>query len=129
MVAMLESIYGVATGDREFYVTGARMKDFNALLKAVAGTLTPRVIGKEELGQFVYGYPYILEIVLSDGEHRMMYGLYSHQGIGGIFDFRTVNTLMRLYDVHYGVIWRCWTGVPSVEQRAAEPWKKVTANA
>lgn len=73
----------------------------------------PRVMTLEEVKHFVYGNPYIIEMVLSDGEYRLMYGLFSHQGVVGNCDFVTVNERIRLYDADYGKTWRVWTGCPT----------------
>lgn len=81
---------------------------------------TPRVLTLDEVEHFVYGNPYIIEMVLSDGEYRLMYGLFSHKGVVGNCDFVTVNERIRLYDADYGKTWRAWTGSPTLEQR----WQK-----
>lgn len=77
----------------------------------------PRVLTLDEVKHFVYGNPYIIEMVLSNGEYRLMDGLFSHQGVVGNCDFVTVNERIRLYDADYGKTWRAWTGRPSAEQR------------
>lgn len=89
------------------------LADALALLKAQE----PRVFTLDEVKRFVYGDPYIIEMVLSDGEYSLMYGLFSHQGVVGNCDFVTVNERIRLYDADYGKTWRAWTGRPTPEQR------------
>lgn len=83
----------------------------------------PRVMTLEDVRQFVYGSPYIIETNLPGDEPRLMWGLYSHQGIGGNFDFAITDGRKRLFDVDYGTIWRCWTSRPTDEQRRAVKWE------
>ena len=82
----------------------------------------PRLMTLDEVKHFVYGNPYIIETVLSDGEYLLMYGLFSHQGVVGNCDFITVNERIRLYDADYGKTWRCWTSRPTDEQRKVTLW-------
>lgn len=82
----------------------------------------PRVLTLDVVKHFVYGNPYIIEMVLSDGEYRLMYGLFSHQGVVGNCDFVTANERIRLYDADYGKTWRVWTGRPTDDQRRSTPW-------
>lgn len=82
----------------------------------------PRVMTLEEVKQFVFGAPYIIETNEPDNESRMMYGLYSHQGLEGNFDFAVTDMRKRLFDIDYGKTWRCWTSRPTYEQRKAVKW-------
>lgn len=82
----------------------------------------PRVMTLEEVKQFVFGAPYIIETNEPDNESRMMYGLYSHQGLEGNFDFAVTDMRKRLFDIDYGKTWRCWTSIPTDDQREAEKW-------
>lgn len=85
-------------------------------------TQEPRVMTLEEVRRFVYGSPYIIETNLPDDEPRLMYGLYSHQGIVGNFDFSIIDGRKSLFDADYGKTWRCWTARPTDEQREAAKW-------
>ena len=99
----------------------ARLKgDALALLKAQE----PRVMTLEEVKRFVYGTPYIIETNLLREEPRLIYGLYSHQGVNGCFYFAFTDARSHFFDADYGKRWRCWTSRPTDEQRAAEPWPK-----
>ena len=82
----------------------------------------PRVMTLEEVRQFVYGSPHIIETNLPGDEPRLMYGLYSHQGVVGNFDFSTTDGRKHLLDADYGKTWRCWTSHPTDEQREAVKW-------
>ena len=82
----------------------------------------PRVMTLEDVKQFVFGTPYIIETNEPDNESRMMYGLYSHQGLKGNFDFAVTDMRKRLFDIDYGKTWRCWTSRPTNEQRKAVEW-------
>ena len=82
-----------------------------------------RVLTLEEVNQFVYGTPYIIETNMPGDEPRLMYGLYSHNGIADNFDFATVNERISLLKSDYGMRWRCWTSAPNNEQREATPWR------
>lgn len=82
-----------------------------------------RVMSLEEVRQFVYGSPYIIETNLPCDEPRLMWGLYSHQGVSGNFDFAITDGRKRLFDADYGKTWRCWTQRPTKEQREATPWE------
>lgn len=127
MVMMLESIHGVATGDREFYATGAGMKDFNALLKAVAGELRPRVMTLEEVINRAKT-PAWLEPRNSRGRPYtgwvLIYDVQDGMGITGTRVGVTEPGHVTIWpNVElYGQKWRCWTGEPTEEQRRATPW-------
>ena len=84
--------------------------------------MEPRVMSLEEVKKFMYGWPYIIEINIPDDESRLVWGLYSHQGVAGNFDFAIADGRKRLFDVDYGKIWRCWTSAPTYEQRMAVKW-------
>ena len=94
-------------------------QDALALLKAQE----PRVMTLEEVEHFTYGSPYIIETNLIGSEPRLMYGLYSYQGIGGNFDFAIADGRKHLFDADYGKTWRCWTSRPTQEQRQAVKWE------
>lgn len=101
------------------YCRMALFKDAAELLEAQE----PRVMMLDEIRHFVYGTPYIIETNLPGDEPRLMYGLYSHNGVAGNFDFATVNERVHLFDSDYGIIWRCWTSRPTDTQREATPWQ------
>ena len=127
MVMMLESIHGVATGDREFYATGAGMKDFNALLKAVAGALRPRVMTLEEVINRAKT-PAWLEPRNSRGRPYtgwvLIYDVQDGMGITGTRVGVTEPGHVTIWPAVelYGSKWRCWTSEPTEEQRRATPW-------
>ena len=105
---------------------GCRETDlFNDTLKLLDKLEEPetRVQTLEEVNQFVYGMPYIIETNMPGDEPRLMYGLYSHIGIADNFDFATVNERISLLKSDYGKRWRCWTSAPNNEQREATPWR------
>lgn len=105
---------------------GCREADlFNDALKLLdkLDELMPKVLTLDEVKQFVYGTPYIIETNMPGDEPRLMYGLYSHNGIVGNFDFATVNERISLLKSDYGRRWRCWTSAPNDERRRSEPWQ------
>ena len=105
---------------------GCRETDlFNDTLKLLDKLEEPetKVMTLEEVKQFVYGMPYIIETNMPGDEPRLMYGLYSHTGIADNFDFATVNERISLLKSDYGMRWRCWTSTPNNEQRGAMPWR------
>lgn len=105
---------------------GCRETDlFNDTLKLLDKLEEPetRVQTLEEVNQFVYGMPYIIETNMPGDEPRLMYGLYSHNGIADNFDFATVNERISLLKSDYGKRWRCWTSTPNNEQREATSWR------
>lgn len=105
---------------------GCRETDlFNDTLKLLDKLEEPetRVMTLEEVKQFVFGMPYIIEINMPGDEPYLVYGLYSHNGIAGNFDFATVNGRISLLKSDYGRTWRCWTSAPNNEQREATPWR------
>ena len=94
------------------------MRDALELLKAQGS----RVMTLEEVNRFVYGMPYIIEINKPREEPRLIYGLYSHQGVNGGFYFAFTDARSHFFDVDYGKTWRCWTSRPTDEQREAVKW-------
>ena len=81
-----------------------------------------RVMTLEEVNRFVYGMPYIIEINKPREEQRLIYGLYSHQGVNGCFYFAFTDARSHFFDVDYGKRWRCWTSRPTDEQRETVKW-------
>ena len=94
---------------------------FNMAIEALKAQ-EPHVMTLEEVRQLIYGSPYIIETNLPSDEPRLKWGLYSHNGIGGNYDFAITDGRHRLFDADYGKIWRCWTSRPTDEQREKEPW-------
>lgn len=82
----------------------------------------PMVMSLEEVKHLTYGSPYIIETNLPKEEPRLMYGLFSHLGLQGIFSFAFTDGRGYLFAVDYGKRWRCWTSRPTGEQREATPW-------
>ena len=109
----------VGTGETNW---ASMCHDVATRLEELLAAQTPRVMTLEEVRQFVYGSPYIIETNLPGDEPRLMWGLYSHQGVSGNFDFAITDGRKRLFDADYGKTWRCWTQRPTKEQREAEPW-------
>lgn len=92
-------------------------------IPAVNEEREPRVMTLEEVNRFVYGTPYIIEINKPREEPRLIYGLYSHQGVNGCFYFAFTDARSHFFDVDYGKRWRCWTSRPTDAQREAKPWE------
>lgn len=105
---------------------GCREADlFNDALKLLdkLDESKPKVLTLEEVKHLTYGSPYIIETNMPGDEPRLMYGLYSHNGIAGNFDFATVSERISLLESDYGRRWRCWTSAPNDERRRSEPWQ------
>jgi len=128
VIKELNDIHAVACGlgDDECYLNSIGIKQLQTLINDATELLRvqmPRVMSLEEVRQFVYGSPYIIETNLPGDEPRLMWGLYSHQGVSGNFDFAITDGRKRLFDADYGKTWRCWTSRPTDEQREAAPWQ------
>lgn len=91
-------------------------------LKGLREAREPRVMTLEEVNQCVYGMPYIIETNNRREEPRLMYGLYSHQGVNGCFYFAFTDVRSHFFDADYGKRWRCWTSRPDDKRRAETPW-------
>jgi len=71
-------------------------------IPSVQSVPVARVMSLEKVRQFVYGSPYIIETNLPGDKPRLMWGLYSHQGVSGNFDFAITDGRKRLFDADYG---------------------------
>lgn len=97
---------------------GNRLKiEALALLKAQQ----PRLMTLEEVIALPYGY--VLIETDKNGSLCWVDALLFCKNTNFSFDFITLEGRARLLGAEYNKEWRCWTDLPTAEQREAEPWK------
>ena len=125
MIQTLTDLHGVATGRGEFIVTGAPMGDFNALVRALACELRPRVMSLEDVIGGA-GTPAYMEARSQRGYKGwvLIYDVQEGIGITGVRIGVTKPGHITIWPARelYGVKWRLWTDRPTDEEREGTPW-------
>lgn len=81
----------------------------------------PRVMTLEEVEALPYGYV-LIETDKKDSL-RWVDALLFCKSTNFIFDFITLEGHARLLGTDYNMEWRCWTSLPTEEQRKAVKWE------
>ena len=80
----------------------------------------PRVMTLEEVNNLPYGH--VLIETDKNESLRWLDALVFCKSTNFSFDFITLEGRARLLGVEYNREWRCWTSLPTDEQREATPW-------